>query len=1011
MDMKRLFILAALLSAAALVSCQSIVEQDAPTAGDEIKFSASVGNYRTKVADDAFEEGDAVALTALSPINVNDVKLTWTGDAFLPEQPIYWGRQQTEETLFAAVYPFNTDINAEQGSLFTVGGDQSDIESYKAADLLIATTSGAPGKTVNLPFKHVLSRVDIRLRSELPVDGIIVDDVLCDAYIYPLRGSAFTTDESRTSVYIPYEIGNGGYSLIVPPQTSSPKIVIYSEDKEIVFAAPQPITLESGKIMRASVTISADQEVTFSSEIIPWEEGESFDIRTGEKPEEQDVQPFFIYEGASQVTVQMENLEGPIYKGRITKSEGRAYAAILIVNTDDFESDDLRVYGGHFNQFGILEDWNETGGDAEYYLFFKPKYGTGTFDIYFDASTRMVYATEFESLGTGMMVDNISTDLVGLPTGERSVEVEGTIDGNGIYIFRNPYLYSDYGQYASLSSGTIIIDASDPDRVYMDYCTPGLYYNGYEILYESYTTDFEWEVEEGSNYGWLYDGEIFFPARTLAYYCGGWYYGNYYGPSTFLLPGASRHYAIVGDLYASSFEGAYTLDDGTKVARISTALMMDNTLLRVGVFNGHFPTDDEISAALEAAQGGSDSFSEFTSFPYGQLFYVDMDLPETGDYWVMLYTEGTDGSSYYRYFNIWYTADGEETPAPSISISEPRASEISPESEATVTVTGNINYAFYAPIPESRAVEMSEEEIAEYLKTCPWVSPGEQVFSNGVDIVFSGMEPDTQYRLYVYGHSNYGTFGLDYVTFTTGSATQWTSLGYGTYYDDAIPAWWAAWDTTPFTWEEKGYLSEVEILQDASGLPKYRVMRPYDRLWAIADDALLGYKGLDPIEYFDFYCVEDYGQTYIFFSDYSTGFRYPKTEYWTTDTDCTLIYNHASYGVASPASTPTASYCREIQEGVFQIAPRMLISGTSRYVDNSTADGVVIITLPGYEYDLEASGAPAKAMRSMRADSFHPGATEAGLSLDQKASGPATGVTISIRPGDGSKASGHKLGK
>ena len=397
--MKRLFILTALLSAAALVSCQNIAKQDVATQGDEIKFSASVGDYLTKVSGDAFENGDAVALTALSPINVNGVKLTWTNGAFLPEQPVYWGRKQTEETLFAAVYPYNNGLDIQQGGVFTTGGDQSDLASYTQADLLVASTSAAPGKTVHLPFRHVLSRVDILLRSELPVETVVADNLFCDAYVYPLRGTALPYEDSRQSAYIPYETGNGGYSLVTVPQTSTPKLLIYTADGgQITFAPPQPITLESGKIMHVSVSVTADKEVTFSSEILPWEEGESFEIGPGEQPDGQEPQAYYVYDYATDSFTQMERIEHNLYTSRVSKGEDYDRAIFMIMNRPSWSEQGLICYGLKFGRLN-LNQWNETDGDPERYLLAYPESGTGIFDITFDSSVKMIYITEFEPSG------------------------------------------------------------------------------------------------------------------------------------------------------------------------------------------------------------------------------------------------------------------------------------------------------------------------------------------------------------------------------------------------------------------------------------------------------------------------------------------------------------------------------------------------------------------------------------------------------------------------------------
>lgn len=946
--MKRLSIFTVVLLGAALTACHDVSEQVAPVKGDEIRFSTSIGEYATKATDTAFEDGDVVGLYALEPINVSGVKLTWKGGAFTPEEPLYWGRTQTEATQFLAWYPYDIStaaaFNPTEPMQLSINPDQSKAAVYAAQDLLGAVTSAKPGETVHLAFKHLLSKLTLQIESALEIADVRVEGLL-DGYTVDLANNRVAGFQSPVMVvYTPFYAGNNVWNAITVPTTTALRVIIYTKDqRELAYSSGNLLNFESGKQVVATLSIKDDETVSFTSEIIPWNEGAT--ISMGEEPPQPEVESFSLYlNDEAQTVIPLEYLGAGHYQTvvNLAKEDG-SVSGFYIANEDG-----SKFFAAKETNYFSNEVWTATDANPYYYHTPRIVYGQGTFHIELDLSTRSVRASEFQSIGWGSMLEGNVTTLFGLPAAEWPVEYAQPIDGGEVYQVRSPYHMWDYNSYFELEDRGVIIDARDPEAVYIAAEShAGLMYQGGSILTESYDKVNGWNMEGGT--GTLVDGEITFPVQRFATYLPGqgWYLGNRYGHTTFVLPGYQRHTYYVSDLGDISYTPA-TTEDGTKVCRFTTTLYPDNTKLVMGVFEGYFTTTAELNAAVEQAKNLGEGFAEYP-FDADIQTAIDIALPEIGKYRLLAYTEGADGTWYYRYLNFAYVPDGEEAPACEFTVSEPTLSEISPDTEAVITVTGDINSARVVAIPAEEADKLTEEELYNFVYNHGAFYRGNATFLAGYEIQVSGMNPDSDYLIAVWGMNAFGSETVQSVRVHTAAATEWVSVGRGTFIDRFVPCMWnlGGYDT-----QENYYISAVEILQDPAIEGKYRVMRPYAQLWETADETLAGYLGMAPAEYVDFYTVTDTdGQDYIFFSDFSTGFRYPSESMWTDDTAVTIIYHHGAYGTESPSTNQYAYQNRKIAEGVYQIAPYMQLYGTSYYLANYEVQLCCLVLMPGVEFD------------------------------------------------------------
>lgn len=213
--MKQTTILKSPLCAAAFLFAACV--NQIPDAQDDesrlpIAFQASITNETaTRVTDNAFDKGDKVGLFANisgtgfgEDFYINNARLECVDNGSLqPEENIYYpdGGGNLD---FTAYYPYNENglQNGKTTLSVAVSADQSSPEGFSTSDFMVASESNvkAGQKTVNLEFKHALSKLKIELATidGSSIDVSLVSDlnvVACNFYtkaVYDFSTSSFS---------------------------------------------------------------------------------------------------------------------------------------------------------------------------------------------------------------------------------------------------------------------------------------------------------------------------------------------------------------------------------------------------------------------------------------------------------------------------------------------------------------------------------------------------------------------------------------------------------------------------------------------------------------------------------------------------------------------------------------------------------------------------------------------------------------------------------------------------
>lgn len=160
----------------------------------------------TKVTTSGFQSGDAVSLFAVQwqgdtqyPLQVggnfvNNAKLTCGGASWSAGEALYWGSQPCD---FYALYPYQPTVSSVEKYPFSLAVDQNG-DGFAKSDLLYAYAEKVSVNTpVTLNFKHMMSKLVVKLAKGEKFEGDIPDDAV--AHVYNTIGSC-NVDWTKGSV-------------------------------------------------------------------------------------------------------------------------------------------------------------------------------------------------------------------------------------------------------------------------------------------------------------------------------------------------------------------------------------------------------------------------------------------------------------------------------------------------------------------------------------------------------------------------------------------------------------------------------------------------------------------------------------------------------------------------------------------------------------------------------------------------------------------------------------------
>lgn len=193
---------------------------------------------QSRVTDTSFEQGDVVGLYVseaerpmeISGNTVNNEGLTYSGSAWQPSHPLYWDAGRYD---VLAYYPRLGEIESMTDQPFEVKTDQRlDVASpgmggYEASDFLYAFAHdvAASANPVNLQFRHIMSKLSIRLikgedfEGELPATATVyIHNTVTSATVDLNVGVVTKSLRGSRNTITARQDGPTTYSAILVPQ-------------------------------------------------------------------------------------------------------------------------------------------------------------------------------------------------------------------------------------------------------------------------------------------------------------------------------------------------------------------------------------------------------------------------------------------------------------------------------------------------------------------------------------------------------------------------------------------------------------------------------------------------------------------------------------------------------------------------------------------------------------------------------------------------------------------------
>lgn len=957
-----------------LASCDELKEADLQP-GNPISFSASVGEYSTKATDTAFEKGDMVGLFATSPLNLDNVPLTaGEGASLSPKTALYWDYGQTQATSFRAYYPYDENLKQSGGELFfSVKADQSTKEGYGASDFMFASTSASPADgSVGLVFGHKLSRLCISIdnQSGSVIEDVSIEGVMTEVVIDAESGRPLNSDYADQIVPVkPFVVRDGSdvtLTCVLPPQRSELLLVVTTKDGSIRCFLTSA-DLSSGMQHRGEITLDSNQgpEMEFSLSVKDWEYGETLNFYDGQQAPRTGWTINYYKWYADEGQFKEESI--PMAQ----KSRGVYSACIKDYRREDefflLSDYDLYIYGCRLvypQAIGVNNDeWPVVNGgrfrlgdyDGDLYVTYMPDEGILRYEY-----------PQWEHIGRGEYVTGISSALQELKNDGNyevpridQVDIFEDMRQRGIYMVQ----HVEHGN-------NIVVDASDTSRVYLKYC------RGFNRGFLESPVDENRISTYGSRaYGKVRDGVITLPGLQITEADSTYVFDT---PDwQFVLPGHKRNPVLGFKLNYLGTDVEWSSEVGWYIsgAAFSLSLYPDMENLRYVLFSG-LPTREELNMDILPdlkAGRNCETITEISPGSSNERFFVPVS--KSGNYTAFFYSDAPSSGDFWRYYyqNFNISVNDSELPAADLNLSGAAPHSIFPDKVA------NVHLDF--PNADWLSVRVIEKEAAEAggLKEedyYSFASAGTMLKSyalsylsgkSGMDLAIDGLEPETEYLVVAAGRDVFDQADWAATTVKTGSApTQWEEVGTGEWID-------ASFYVDASAVVDGAYRSPVAI-KKAVGTERYRAVRPYAAYWEAYEGSStgrFGYVGYDTD--FDFTFVEDEGASYIYYAPYRPGFTESHFVSEGSDTGC-LEFSHHNINLTKPSIYNYTRYNREIETGVYRIAPYVSIVGTPYYYNQMASDMFRLVMPDAYNVETKAMSAPAVSLEPKRGDAVYVGA-------------------------------------
>lgn len=265
---------------------------------NEIRIEASLGGTRATLTN--FEAGDQMSLYAVEYLGdevaklqvsgnyLNNELMTYDGTSWIGNRPLYWSENHCD---FYAVYPYQQpetvtnylfDLPLDQNSPET----EDDLSGYEAADLMWAkaTKVSQSDNAVQLQFKHMMSRVVVKLERGENYEGELPEDITVHIYntvttaeVDLTKGSLQRYGYGEKNTITMKQLSDDTFAAIVVPQNIERRTPLVEVTMDgIAYLLSYSMSFRPGYQYTITVTLntSPDQEkieINIDGEIEDWE--------------------------------------------------------------------------------------------------------------------------------------------------------------------------------------------------------------------------------------------------------------------------------------------------------------------------------------------------------------------------------------------------------------------------------------------------------------------------------------------------------------------------------------------------------------------------------------------------------------------------------------------------------------------------------------------------------------------------------------------------------------------
>lgn len=293
--MKRLLTIAALALAAA--SCNNDTA-DIVSATNTIRVEASLP-AASRATQTEFESGDVMGLFAVEYIDgvaqplqlignyINNQPLTYNGTEWQAERTLYWSVSACD---FYGVYPYQ-ELKTIKDFTFDIQTDQStertaeSLGGYEASDLMWAVQNNVTSDmgSVQLPFKHLMSRLVVKLVKGPKFEGELPEQISAHVYNTAItalvnisKGNLEKYSESPKRTITMRQIADDTFDAIIVPQNierNTPLIEITMDG--IAYLLEYSLSFRPGYQHTVELTLntSPDQEkieISIDGDVDEW---------------------------------------------------------------------------------------------------------------------------------------------------------------------------------------------------------------------------------------------------------------------------------------------------------------------------------------------------------------------------------------------------------------------------------------------------------------------------------------------------------------------------------------------------------------------------------------------------------------------------------------------------------------------------------------------------------------------------------------------------------------------